>query len=363
MSLNYRILLFAGVILSCLVMGISPAAADTTQFRVFSDPSGATFCVDYHCGYTTPDNFGVDPNTWHTITVSMEGYQTWSSYETAGSTGTAVINANLVPNPPAYGWLETNPFGADIFIDNSYYGNGAQTITLSPGTHSFVLKKPGYYDYQEQISITAGQTFSHNAGMTQYTQSSGYGDLQIQSVPPGAAVFVNGNYKGTTYPSDPVYVTQLTPGTYSVSLSMQDYLSYTETAAVQAGITKDIWATMVPAAPGPAPDTTGQIIAGSTPGGAGIYLDNKYSGVTPLVLANVPAASHALVLRLSGYQDWTSAVTVTGGSYTEVSGTLVPAKPATTNSLPQPTKSGLSVVIPLAGIGVCGALVLLRKKE
>jgi hypothetical protein len=367
MSLNYRSLIFVGVILFCLVLSISPVAADSAQFRVFSDPSGASFCVDYHCGYTTPDNFVVDLNTWHTISVSMEGYQTWSSYENVGGAGTTVINANLIPNPPSYGWLTINPFDADIYIDNSYYGNGAQTIALSPGTHTLVLNKPGYNDYQEQITITAGQTYSHNPGMTPYTQSSGYGDFQIQSVPPGAAVFVNGNYKGTTYPGDPVYVTQLSPGTYTVSLSMQDYQTHTETAVIQAGIINDIWATMVPVTPGPAPDTTGQIIMGSTPAGAGIYLDNKYSGTTPLVLANIPGGSHTLVLRLSGYQEWTSAVTVAGGSYTEVSGTLVPAtaptRPATTNPSPQPTKSGLSVVIPLAGAGICGALVLLRKKE
>jgi hypothetical protein len=367
MSLNYRILLCAGVIISCLVLGISPVAAEGTQFRVFSDPSGATFCIDYHCGYTTPDNFAVDPNTWHTITVSMEGYQTWSSFENAGGTGTSVINANLVQNTPSFGWFDTNPFGADIYLDNNYYGNGAQTIALSPGSHTLVLKKPGYNDYQEQITITAGQTKTYNPGMTPYTQSSGYGDLQIQSTPTGATIFVNGNYKGTTYPGDPVYVTQLAPGTYTVSLTMQDYQPYTQNAVVQTGITNDIWATMVPATSGTASDTTGQIIVGSTPSGAGIYLDNKYSGVTPLVLADIPAGSHTLVLRQSGYAEWTSAVTVNGGSYTEISGTLVPAtvpmNPATANPSSQPTKSGISLVIPLAGIALCGALVLLRRKE
>ncbi len=100
--------------------------------------------------------------------------------------------------------------------------------------------------------------------MTPYTQSSGYGDLQIQSTPTGATIFVNGNYKGTTYLGDSVYVTQLAPGTYTVSLTMQDYQPYTQNAVVQAGITNDIWATMVPATPGTASDATGQIIVGST---------------------------------------------------------------------------------------------------
>ena len=81
-----------------------------------------------------------------------------------------------------------------------------------------------------------------------------------------------------------------------------------------------------------------------------------------MVLANIPAGSHTLALRQAGYAEWTSAVTVTGGSYTEISGTLAPST-TPTKPMPQPTKSGLPAVIPLAGIGICGFLVLLNKKE
>ena len=134
----------------------------------------------------------------------------------------------------------TLPVRADIYLDTNYYGNGEQTITLSPGTHALLLQKPGYYDYKEQVTITACQTFVDSPVMTPYTQLSGYGDLQIQSTPPGAAVYVNSNYKGTTYTNDPVYVTRASRrGTYTVSLSMPDYQTHTETAVVQAGIIND----------------------------------------------------------------------------------------------------------------------------
>jgi hypothetical protein len=292
----------------------------------------------------------------------MPGYQTWSTYDGVGDSGTEVINAVLVPNPVSYGWIDINPFEADIYIDSIYYGNGEQSIPLSPGSHTLLLKKPGYYDSTTSFSITAGETFPTAIGMVPYTQSPAYGDLQVQSVPPGAAVYVNENYQGITYPGDPVYVTQLAPGTYNVRLAMQDYQSFAQTIVVLPGSTGQITAPMAPLLPEPVPDATGQLIVGSTPSGAGIYLDNKYSGVTPTVLANIPAGSHALVLRQAGYAEWTSAVTVTGGSYTEISGTLAPST-TLTKPMPQPTKSGLPAVIPLTGIGICGFLVLLSKKE
>jgi len=192
--------------------------------------------------------------------------------------------------------------------------------------------------------------------MTPLPASSPYGSLNIQSVPSGAAVFVNGDYKGTTYPNDPVYVSQLTPGSYSVVLSMPDYQSFSQNAEVQANKAGEITATMMPS--NTPSDTTGQITVGSIPAGAGVYLDNKYSGITSMVLANVPRGSHNILLRQAGYQDWLSTVSVTGGSYALVSGTLVPGVSPTPT-----TKSAPSMMIALAGVGVCGVLVLLRKKE
>jgi hypothetical protein len=353
---------FTGVIILCLVAVFAPVAAGQTVFAISSSPAGATVCVDtYHCGIT-PASFTEDPYTWHSITVSMEGYQVWGRYENTGSAGTTAIIADLVPNPPSSGWLELSPSGADVYVDTVYHGNREQTIPLSPGVHTIRLQKPGYYDYPEQITITAGQTYSDSPVQKPYLQSDGYGDLRVQSIPPGATVRVRNNYMGTTYSGDPVYVTQLPPGTYTVTLSMPDYQPFTEDAVVRAGIIHDITATMVPVAPGPAPDSTGQIRVGSIPAGAMIYLDNGLKGVTPTVLADIPAGSHSLVLRLNGHQDWTSEVKVAGGNYTEISGNLTRI-PATPKSTPLPTKSGLPDLIALAGVGICGTFVLLKKKE
>jgi len=362
MTLYGRSLLFMGLILVCLVALISPVAADAAQFRVYSNPSGASFCVDYHCGYSTPDDFTATPNSWHTIVVSMPGYQTWSDSVYLDDYGTTVVNAYLDPNPPAFGYLDITSFGADIYVDGVGMGNGDQKMPLSPGGHTLLLKKAGYYDHEEYFTITADSTTTLAPGMTPYPQSSPYGALQVQSVPPGAAVTVNGQYMGTTYPNDPVHVTQLAPGTYMVSLSMADYQTYSETVVVQANSVKTVTAPMVPVTPGPSPDTTGQLTVGSVPSGASVYLDTTYRGVTPMVLTDIAAGSHTIVLRQNGYQDWTSSIAVTGGGYEAVSGTLVPGS-VSPNPTPQPTKSPLPVFIPLAGIGICAALVIMSKRD
>jgi hypothetical protein len=376
---NKKICVFFGIFFVFILVFIVPVAAENAWFDVTSLPSGAYVCMDgyYSCDYT-PETWAVTAFSHHTFTVYLDGYQTWSEDDWAGSDGTTTaVYAQLVPTPTAIGWLDVNnPNGADIWIDGVYYGNGASGVALSPGGHTLELQKAGYYDYTSTVSITAGQTTTTTPGMTPYATNSGYGDLQISSTPAGAAVYVNNNYEGTTPSGSPLYVTQLNAGVYNVVLSMPDYQSYTQTATVEPGIVNDIWATMVPVTPGPTPDTTGQINVGSSPSGANIFLDNAYKGITPMVLSNVPQGTHTLLLKTDGYQSWTSSVTVTAGSYTQVSGTLSPAAQPTPSSqptspivstqptvIPQPTKSGLSPIIALGALGICGAAIHIRKKE
>lgn len=358
-----RILLVACILLISIFAACAPVSG-AAYIDVTSSPSGATVCLDgWNCD-TTPETFSVGAYTWHTVTVSMPGYQTWSDYMGTGSdVSTTAEYAQLVP-VSTVGWLKINPFGADVTVDGTYYGNGDMSFPLSAGSHTLQLKKAGYSDYTTTFSISDGQTTSLAPGMTPYAQSSGYGDLQIQSDPSGAAVYVNNNYKGTTSSSSALYVTQLTPGSYTVSLSLPDYQTYTETAVVQSGIIYDIHANLVPVTPGPSPDTTGQINVGSSPAGAEIYLDNTFRGITPMTLVNIPQGSHTIILKITGYQDWSSPVNVIAGTYAQVSGTLSSGQqPNPTATAPQPTKSPAAFATIISAIGICGVLVLLGGKR
>src|SRR5665647_133496 len=192
--------------------------------------------------------------------------------------------------------------------------------------------------------IIVGQTTSRTPGMTRYTQTSGYGDLQVQSNPVGAAVYVDNNYKGTTISSTALYVTQLVPGSYTVRVTLPGYQTFTKTAVITAGAVYNIQANMVPVAPGPTPYINGQITVRSSPSGANIYLDNSYRGLTPLTLVDISQGSHAIILKMNGYQDWQSSVNVLAGSSTDVSGTIIPSpQPTPTTLPPQTTRSPVTV--------------------
>jgi len=72
------------------------------------------------------------------------------------------------------------------------------------------------------------------------------------------------------------------------------------------------------------PTYYGRIVATSYPQGAKVYLDNVYKGVTPLNLDRVTAGQHQIKLVKTGYQDWSSYVSVSPSRTTTVSADLVP---------------------------------------
>ena len=74
----------------------------------------------------------------------------------------------------------------------------------------------------------------------------------------------------------------------------------------------------------PLPEKTGTVKITSSPSGAEVYLDNEYHGTTPGTISAVPTGNHTVEIRENAYNDWFQNITVTSGSTTSVSTTLIP---------------------------------------
>jgi hypothetical protein len=84
---------------------------------------------------------------------------------------------------------------------------------------------------------------------------------------------------------------------------------------------------------------TGTIAVSSSPSSAYFYLDGKYQGTTPKTISDVPHGAHEIVLKKSGYEDWSKSVYVDAIKTIDVSTTLTPIltpKPALTPTPTQP---------------------------
>jgi hypothetical protein len=52
--------------------------------------------------------------------------------------------------------LASNPNGADVYVDNQFYGNSPATLKLKPGKHTITVKMSGYKDWSRDLSTDAG---------------------------------------------------------------------------------------------------------------------------------------------------------------------------------------------------------------
>ena len=159
------------------------------------------------------------------------------------------------------------------------------------------------------------------------------GRLLVRSMPPGAEVIVNGQSRGTT----PLALAGLPYGPYEVEVALAGYGSRREQFLLAAGdpigsLNADL--TADPPAPAAAPATTpagsppaaevatGSILAETRPAGAGVWLDQRLVGETPMSIPDVPTGPHQIEFRLDGYRTWTTTVEVAPATRARVAASL-----------------------------------------
>jgi hypothetical protein len=139
-----------------------------------------------------------------------------------------------------------------------------------------------------------------------------YGTIYVESSPSGAVVYMNGANHGHA----PATITNLYPGTYTIVAKLAGFEDFTTTTTISGPTRSSVYCPMIP-------DNTGNgLYIMSTPPRASIYLDGTLKGVSPIMLSNAAPGSHAVLVRLSGYDDWKSTVIVPQGGTRTVAAVL-----------------------------------------
>ena len=128
------------------------------------------------------------------------------------------------------------------------------------------------------------------------------GMITAITYPAGAAVSLNGEYRGVT----PIQLANLSPGKYQVDISMAGYRNETVRRTLSEGSMLEIGINLELLSSLPAPTGSGSIAVDSSPGGAAVLLDGNPAGTTPvshaaLILNTVPIGNHTLTVELAGY--------------------------------------------------------------
>jgi diacylglycerol kinase family enzyme len=323
----YRLKLWiVGLLICAMLLSGAPVSAiggDTGTYVIHTNVDGVAIYFDgsyqgMTSGYTLPVVVYVTGTPYSTVTGTKSGYVSDSNSLPslyAGETANIYLTLTPITPPPSTGSISvsSSPSNANVYVDGTYYGRTPQTVTsLSEASHSVRVEKDGYQTWQTSAYVYAGQNTPVYASL-QATPT--YGSISVSSSPSGAAIYLDGSYRGTT----PQVLSSVTKGSHVIELNLAGYNERSSTVSVTAGQTTYISWTLTPNAQ----PTTGAISVSSSPGGAAIYVDSMYEGTTPssgpFVIPNLAAGSHTVKATLSGYQDQQTTVNVNSGQTSPVS--------------------------------------------
>jgi hypothetical protein len=225
------------------------------------------------------------------------------------------------------GWylVHCNVDGADVYFDGTYMGttqNGQLYVPVySTGTpyQTIRVDKSGYKTYSGTLPGSPAMGETVDVYVTLQPVAT-YGSIYATSTPSGAAIYLNGNYRGVT----PLTISDVSPGTYTIEADKTGYQPYPTTITVTSGQQTNVLFPLTPIA------QYGSINVNSNPSGAYLYLDGVYKGRTPLTLNSVQAKSHTIELDLNGYYDWKTTMDVTAGVTSYINAQMQPVPAQTT---------------------------------
>ncbi len=309
---------------------------------------------------------------------------------------TGKVTTTVEPEQIASQWLvvNTDPTGADIFIDDQPANQTPYQNELPIGKHTYRLSRDLYLPTAGVVELTADKKESVTV-----TMKPDFGTLKITTTPEsGATVSIDGLPTGKVTPCT---IEQVKSGEHTVTLRLNMYKMATEKVAMQAGGNINLPVVLAPTFAGvtvttnPASDIyiagerkgngtwEGRLLPGiynfearkekytsatekrevisgqpltvtlqpvaktgilkvmTTPTDATITLGGENKGTAPATLRNLLVGDYTLTLSLPGYATTTKTVTIAEGETAQVTETLVNGRAITISS--EPTGAALSI--------------------
>jgi hypothetical protein len=149
-------------------------------------------------------------------------------------------------------------------------------------------------------------------------------------------------------------VGSLAVGSHTVTLKKSGYKDFSQVVIVNNAQTTSVSIALTPVSS----PTTGDLDVSSTPYGASVYLNGAYYGETrssgPLYITSLVPDTYSVILKKSGYQDYTTTAKIVAGTTAQVAAVLQPAsaKPTTASAEINSQPSGADIYINNAYKGV-----------
>jgi hypothetical protein len=317
------------VILVCLLAVLVPAVSAFTVSSIIVSPSGILDPGDpVNISYTVYAASGVAFPSYDDLQFVTELNDPVWSY---------TIAVNGVKNiRPVEGGRVLTISGFEL----SYQNRDEVIVTVSlsgdippgwaPGANR-TLVRIQELDSRGAVIPSSVVVIDRFIGLPTPTPTPSSGTLAVSSTPSGSDVYIDNAYKGLT----PVSIGAVPNGNHVLLVKRDGYEDYSQTVTVM-GDTRTITASLVlipalattattpvqPTATAPPTPTTpsggyGSLAVTTSPSGAQVYVDGVLKGITPATIPGLPAGTHSLLLKMDGFQDLSTSITITAGQTAE----------------------------------------------
>jgi TonB family protein len=140
------------------------------------------------------------------------------------------------------------------------------------------------------------------------------GSIYVETKPPGAAVTVNGETRG----SSPLDLAEVPLGAYEVKVELKGYQPKTQSVSLTEEAPRgELMVALVKAAP-----AAGLADIVSTPFGAAVQVDGAEVGLTPVTGLKLKPGTHQVEVSREGYEPWSGSLLVQAGQRSRLDATL-----------------------------------------
>ncbi|UCH27448.1 MAG: PEGA domain-containing protein [Trueperaceae bacterium] len=124
--------------------------------RIVSQPSGAQAYVDGQFVGYTPLDFGIESGV-HSVVTELEGFSSYQTSVEVNGNQTVNINAVLLAET-RMGTVrfETQPHGAEVFLNGDYIGTTPLEVSVAVGEHRAQFKRNGFRKSDVELMVGSG---------------------------------------------------------------------------------------------------------------------------------------------------------------------------------------------------------------
>ncbi|MEE9157482.1 MAG: PEGA domain-containing protein, partial [Gammaproteobacteria bacterium] len=284
-----------------------PLIAKPGSMTIGSEPPEAEVYLDNNLMGKTPLTLREVAEGEHDLRIVKETYKEWSRKVVVRSFQPTDVTVTLEVLP-AMLVIRSDPVGASVYFKGRSRGTTPLTLSnLTPGEVVLRLTKADYNEWVSSSLLAPNERREIDAVLVRQV-----GLISFASDPDNADVFLTSQSTGTRarIGTTPIFNYETTVGAYTIEIAKSEYHTASRSILVQKGLLAEVSQKLE--------EKPGQILVGSVPENARVFMNNVFVGRTPLTVPNVKRGTYVIAMSLP-YATSEETVSVFPDGKTEVS--------------------------------------------